>query len=178
MVELTDRKINSGDDQVIFSYVGKPSNGMVNVILEMSESKLKIIESRGTIVKKIVNVLIEILQNIFNHSEDFSVVDHQSFKYSLSKRGTDYFIATSNFIKTANVKELGEKLNTYLALNDHDLTKTYRKTLNNGDFSTKGGAGLGLIHIIRKSEGNLDYKFSKVDEINSLFQLSVQIKGR
>ena len=80
--------------------------------------------------------MIEILQNIFNHSEDFRVVDHQSFKYSLSKRGTDYFITTSNFIKTANVKELVEKLNTYLALNDSDLTKTYRKTLNNGDFST------------------------------------------
>jgi hypothetical protein len=177
MVDILKRKINSGNDQVIFSYVGKPSHEMMNSILEMSESKLKIIETRSTIVKRIVNVLIEILQNIFNHGEDFSVIDHQSFKYSLAKSGSDYFISTENFIKTANVKGLVNKLNSYLALNDEDLTNTYRKTLVNGDFTTKGGAGLGLIHIIRKTGGNLDYKFSKVDRVNSLFQLNVQIKA-
>ena len=89
-------KLNNRSDKVVFSYMGKPTREMIDLILEMSESKLRIIESRSTIVKRIVNVLIEILQNIFNHGEDFSVVDHQSFKYSLYKRGEDYFIVTEN----------------------------------------------------------------------------------
>jgi len=164
------------NSKVIFSYIGKPTHEMINLILEMSESKLKIIENRSNIVKRIVNVLIEILQNIFNHGEDFSVVGHQSFKFSLFKKQKDYFIVTENYIKTNDVENLIKKLNTYLSLSDRDLTKAYRKTLNNGDFSTKGGAGLGLINIVRKTNGNLEYKFSKVDNENSQFQLSVQIK--
>lgn len=149
---------------------------MIDLILEMSESKLRIIESSSTIVKRIVNVLIEILQNIFNHGEDFSVVDHQSFKYSLFRRGDDYNIVTENFIKTREVKNLVSKLDQYLSMSDEDITLIYRKTLDNGGFSTKGGAGLGLIDIIRKSNGNMEYNFSKIDDENSLFRMSVQIK--
>ena len=156
--------------------MGKPTREMIDLILEMSESKLRIIESRSTIVKRIVNVLIEILQNIFNHGEDFSVVDHQSFKYSLYKRGEDYFIVTENFIKTQEEENLVFKLDAYLSMSDKDITRTYRKTLDNGGFTNKGGAGLGLINIIRRSNGNLEYNFSKVDNENSLFRMSVQIK--
>jgi hypothetical protein len=156
--------------------MGKPTHEMINLILELSESKLKIIEKRSTIVKRIVNVLIEVLQNIFNHGEEFSVVGHQSFKFLLLKKGKDYFIVTENFIKTINVENLIKKLNRYLSLSDRDLTETYRKTLNNGDFTNKGGAGLGLIDIVRKTNGNLEYEFSEVDNEISKFKLHVQIK--
>jgi len=176
MSGISEMKLNKRSDKVVFSYMGKPTHDMIDLLLEMSESKLKRIESSSTIVKRIVNVLIEILQNVFNHGEDFSVVDHQSFKYSLFKRGNDYFIVTENFIKTKEVKNLVSKLDEYLSMSDEDITKTFRKTLDNGGFSNKGGAGLGLIMIIRKSNGNLDYNFSKVDNENSLFRMSVQIK--
>lgn len=168
--------MNKRSDKVVFSYMGKPTHEMIDLILEMSESKLRIIESRSTIVKRIVNVLIEILQNIFNHGEDFSMVDHQSFKYFLFNREDDYFIVTENFIKTQDVKNLVSKLDAYLSMSDEDITRTYRKTLDNGGFTNKGGAGLGLINIIRRSNGNLEYNFSKADNENSLFRMSVQIK--
>jgi hypothetical protein len=172
-----EESLKKEETGIIFSYVGKPTHDMINLILEMSESKLRDIEKRGAMVKRIVNVLIEILQNIFDHGEDFRVVHHQSFRFSLSKKEGHFFIRTENFLKTIKVKHLVKRLNMYLSLSDDDLAKTYRKTLNNGDFSIKGGAGLGLIHIVRKSSGNLEYKFSKVDDENSLFQLTVKIKG-
>jgi hypothetical protein len=176
MSGISEMKLNNRSDTVVFSYMGKPTHEMIDLILEMSESKLKIIESSSTIVKRIVNILIEILQNIFNHGEDFSVVDHQSFKYSLTKRGEDYFIVTENFIKTEEVENLVSKLDQYLSMSDEDITMLYRKTLVKGGFSNKGGAGLGLINIIRRSNGNLEYNFSKVDAENSLFRMGVQIK--
>jgi hypothetical protein len=176
MSGFTEMELNKRSDKIVFSYMGKPTHEMIDLILEMSETKLRIIESNSTIVKRIVNVLIEILQNIFNHGEDFSVVDHQSFKFFLFKQGDDYFIITENFIKTKEVNNLISKLDGYLSMSDEDITRTYRKTLDNGGFSIKGGAGLGLINIIRKSNGNLEYKFSKVDKENSMFRLGVQIK--
>jgi hypothetical protein len=176
MVRNSEKESKKDNRKEIFSYVGKPSHEMINLILEMSESKLKLIENRSSVVKRIVNVLIEILQNILNHGVDFNIVDSQSFRFSLYKIKEDYIIQTENLLKTSKVKDLVRKLNSYLSLSDKDLADTYRKTLDNGDFTIKGGAGLGLINIVRKSGGNLDYKFSKVDQENSLFQLCLQIK--
>ena len=93
------------------------------------------------------------------------------------KRGRDYYIVTENFIKTSNVDHLIGKFNDYLSLKNKDMAKAYRKALDINEFSVKGGAGLGLFNIVRKSNGNLEYKFSEVDNENSLFKLSVQIKG-
>jgi hypothetical protein len=177
MKEVLERRLNTKDEKVIFSYKGKLSPDMVDMILEMSESKLKIMERNSTIIKRIMNVLIEILQNIFNHGEDFSVVDHHSFQYFLYREGKDYFIVTENFIKNTNVDHLINKFNDYLSLKNKDMAKAYRRALDIGEFSIKGGAGLGLFNIVRKSNGNLEYKFSEVDDENSLFKLSVQIKG-
>ena len=83
---------------------------------------------------------------------------------------------TENFIKTREVEDLVSKLDQYLSMSDEDITMIYRKILDNGGFSIKGGAGLGLINIVRRSNGNLEYNFSKVDNENSLFRMSVQIK--
>ena len=177
MSKVSGLKLAESSDQMIFSYMGKPAHEMIDLILEMSELKLKDLESRSAIVKRIVNILIEILQNIFNHGEDFSVVDHQSFKYFLFKRNEDYIVVTENFIKTRDVENLIKKLDACLAMTEEDITRVYRNTLVNGGFSHKGGAGLGLINIIRKANGNLEYDFERVDRENSLFRLSVQIKA-
>jgi hypothetical protein len=177
MKEVLEQRLKTKDKKVVFSYMGKLTPDMVNLILEMSESKLKILENKSMVIKRIMNVLIEILQNIFNHGEDFSVVDHQSFQYFLYQRGKNYTIVTENFIKTANVDDLINKFNDYLSLKNKDMAKAYRRALDISEFSVKGGAGLGLFNIVRKSNGNLEYKFSEIDDENSLFKLSVQIKG-
>lgn len=178
MVEILDRKTSFVKEGIIFSYEGKPSHKMIDFILEISESKLRLIEKRSAIVKRIVNILIEVLQNIFNHGENYKLVHGHGFKYALYTYEEDYYISTENFIKNKKVAGFEDKLKNYLSINHADLADLYRKTLHLGKFTAKGGAGLGLIHILRKSGGNLDYKFTRIDEKYSLFQLRVKIKAK
>lgn len=175
MIETVKKSPRSERGEVIFSYEGKPAPNTIEFILAMSESKLKLNEGRNVIIKRVLNVVIELLQNIFNHGEDYNLVSGKGFKYALFRSGKEYIIVTENHIRTRKVKDLSRKLDNYLSMSDEELTRIYRTTLDQGILPVKGGAGLGLIHIIRKSGGNLEYKFSKIDHANSLFQLDVKI---
>ncbi len=45
----------------------------------------------------------------------------------------------------------------------------YKSILNNGEYSSKGGGGLGIIDIARRSSEKLEYGFVPVDEQNAFF---------
>ncbi|MGB0368820.1 MAG: DUF6272 family protein, partial [Flavobacteriales bacterium] len=47
-----------------------------------------------------------------------------------------------------------------------------------GTFNESGGANLGLIDIVRKAGGQLQYGFEKIDESHSYFILKINIHNR
>ena len=72
---------------------------------------------------------------------------------------------------TNAIKEINE-------MDQGELRELYRKVLNNGTYSAKGGGGLGIIDIARKSNEKLDYGFVPVDEFNSFFSLNDKIASK
>ena len=50
--------------------------------------------------------------------------------------------------------------------------------LNNSGFSEKGGAGLGLVEMARKSGQKLEYDFEQVDENFSYFYLQIKLSPK
>ena len=75
------------------------------------------------------------------------------------------------------MSQLRKTIDGYVAMDSNDLNKKYRKILSNGEFSVNGGAGLGLIDIVRKTNGNLTYEFNPDGEDSSLFILEVNIQA-
>ena len=56
-----------------------------------------------------------------------------------------------------------------------DLKVYYKEVLNNGEMSAKGGGGLGMIDIARKSGKKLEYKFDPIDNSYSFFSLNIKV---
>ena len=54
-----------------------------------------------------------------------------------------------------------------------ELRVRYVERLCNNDWSDKGGAGLGLISMAKKSNGPLDYEFNQLESGMFLFTLAV-----
>ena len=54
----------------------------------------------------------------------------------------------------------------------------YIKQIKEGSISNRGGAGLGLIDIARKTDESLDYQFLPFDEHNYFFLLKVEINTK
>ena len=56
-----------------------------------------------------------------------------------------------------------------------ELKELYKRILNNDEFSSKGGGGLGFIEMARMSGQKLGYDFVKYDESYSFFILEIRI---
>lgn len=164
---------------VVLAYKGNASGEVFNCILQLAENKLEKIEFRSKVKKKVFNILVEILQNIYHHFDDVEHEDEEYFSviFLLSKKDSDYFIITGNHVALDRVESLKEKIDHINSMTEDELKEVYRKRLNSGDVSDKGGAGLGIIDIVRKSGEKLKYEFKSVNNEYSFFSLQVKVSA-
>ena len=104
-----------------------------------------------------------------------STGDKKSAIFSILRNDDSYNIVTGNFIFPKNVDEITKKINYINSLNRDELEAYYKEVLNNGKLSEKGGGGLGLIDIAKKSRNKLQYSFREIDDDYSFFTLTVKI---
>lgn len=89
-----------------------------------------------------------------------------------SKQDNGYTVTTANVIDSSDEKELREQLNLLNRLEADEIRKLYREKLSTTDFSIKGGAGLGLIEMAKKTGNKLDFDFITIDDKSLYFVLS------
>ena len=99
--------------------------------------------------------MVEGLQNITRHQEVKAEVDENSGIFFIQQRDGKYYITTGNVIENDKVEELRGKLEVVNSLDKVELKKYYKDVLTKGKLSVKGGAGLGLIEMSRKSGNKL-----------------------
>jgi len=125
--------------------------------------------------------LVECLQNLYHHIDknpnDINRDENEmNSLFIIAKSDCDYTITTGNYMKTAEVLSLKEKLDLINGMSKEELKEFYKHILNEGTMSTKGTAGLGMIDIARKSGQELQYEFTPINENLTFFNLSVKIE--
>ncbi|WP_448518650.1 SiaB family protein kinase [Rhodoflexus sp.] len=163
---------------IIMSYKGNANGDLLNNLIDVVQAKLAEIEPKSSVKKRVFNILVEVLQNIYHHCghlplEAFS--DAEGVTFVLAKYQQDYYIIAGNYILNKEVPVLKARLDLINSLSAEKLKQVYMETLGNGVISDKGGAGLGLIEIARKSGRKLSYQFGKVSKDLSFFSLMVII---
>ena len=173
-------KLNGGD--VILSYKGSITTDLINNVLEQIESKLDDVDEQGKIRKKVYNVLVESLQNLYHHVEEipekFKNRDKFDSKFGILviAREEDMIkISTGNFITSEKIKFLKDKIDKINSLSKEELKDMYKFILNHQKLSAKGGGGLGLVDIARKTGNKLEYTFQHYEDDYYFFNLDVFI---
>jgi len=166
-----------GND-VFFTYDGDIASKQINDILEEVEKKLTDISASIKVRKKIYNILVEGLQNLFHHSEDVpqDLVDTLGKRYGMIviTRVDDHFrVTVGNFVTSDQVKFLTEKIEKINELSEDGLKEMYKFILNYQKISSKGGGGLGLIDMARKSDQKLAYRFYPYNENYCFYRLDI-----
>jgi hypothetical protein len=93
----------------------------------------------------------------------------------ISRDNDGYLIVTGNYIANENVTGMKNRLDEVNALTKDELKDYYKQILNNGEMSLKGGGGLGMIDIARKTGQKLGYNFERIDEKVSFFSLNIRV---
>ncbi len=170
--------MNEGD--VLLAYKGSITTELITNVLEVIESKLQDINTASTVKKKIYNVLVESLQNLFHHIDDLpeQIKDEFDARFGVlvvSKEEDFYRISTGNFVRSGKVKQLKDKINKINSLSREELKDMYKFVLNHQKLSAKGGGGLGLIDIAKKTGNKMEYSFLKYNSEFEFFNLNVFI---
>lgn len=177
-VENYFSNVSNGDP--ILYYKGNIDSELINRVLDSVEEKLVKGNEHSKTRKKVYNVLVESLQNLYHHvdsvPDDFE--DQTSKKFgilSINKIKDGYKIITGNFIRSDDVNDLEEKIKRINRSSHEEITELYKFILNHQRISSKGGGGLGLVDIARKTGNKLEYEFKEYDEQNSFFYLNILV---
>jgi Family of unknown function (DUF6272) len=164
----------------ILYYKGNIDSDLINRVLDTVEENLVNVNEHSKLRKKVYNVLVESLQNLYHHvdkvPEDFE--DQASEKYgilAINKVKGGYKITTGNFIRTENVNKLEEKIKRINRSSHEEITELYKFILNHQRISSKGGGGLGLVDIARKTGNKLEYNFKEYNDNSSFFYLNILV---
>ncbi len=167
--------------EVVVSYKGSINADVIADTLSLVEVKLENSEVHNSIKKKLYNVLVEGLQNLYHHVDmpkELIPKDEAESNFGifiLNKLPEHFRISTGNFVRENKIEVIKEKIDKINSLSSEELKDFYKFVLNNQKFSEKGGGGLGLIDIARKTGNKLEYKFFKYDEEFYFFNLTVYI---
>ncbi len=159
-----------------YIYRGEFDISITDNILGLAEESLRLANHKTVIKKRVYFVLVEGLQNITRHQQEkLRGVDIEEGLFVLQRRENSYFVTTGNVITKDEIPKLKEQLDTLNTLDEKELKEYSLDCLVGGRISDKGGAGLGLIEIARKSNGFLSYNFVKLTEQYYYFYLLIEI---
>jgi hypothetical protein len=163
-------------DNLSYIYRGIFSQNITDGILTLTESNLDKSGEDSKIKKRVFTIMVEGLQNITRHQEmEESEELKETGIFLIQDVANRYYITTGNPILKRNIPSLTEQLNKINSLDSDELKSYYKKVLNDNIISDKGGAGLGLIEMARKSGNKLVYDFVDLNDNYSYFYLNTEI---
>lgn len=169
-------------DNILLSFKGDITAELLTSILQIIESKMDNMQEEPKLKKKVYIVLVELLQNLYHHMDDPSREAgnandaSRTAIFMIGKEQNHYNVITGNYIKNDKVTGLKKKLDDINSLPPEELKEHYKKILNNGQMSDKGGGGLGMIDIARRTGKPLFYQFAPISDAYSFFTLNIVIE--
>ncbi len=164
----------------ILFYKGNVDSDVINHVLDTVEDKMVEVNEQSKLRKKVYNVLVESLQNLYHHVDkvpvEFEDQTAERFGLVVVKKVNDgYRIITGNFVHVDNIDKLEEKIKRINRSSHEEIKELYKFILNHQRISAKGGGGLGLVDIARKTGNKLEYSFKKYDNYYSFFYLDILV---
>ena len=163
------------DTDFEYIYKGEFSQKISKTLLSLAETNVKKTASKTSIKNRIYFVMVEGLQNITRHQD--KETDDNPGMFAIQKNNEKYFITTGNSIKKEDEKTLKPKLEQINTLKKEQLTKIRKEILLSGELSDKGGAGLGMIEMARKTGKKLVFDFEPINKDASFFYFRTEIPG-
>jgi Family of unknown function (DUF6272) len=162
-------------ERLMFVYRGVVTNENSVPLLMLLEKEMENSEFGFVGRKRLFMFVLESLQNVSRHSNLNQHADMSLVVYSKTDNG--YTVTTGNVLPSVNMNDLKVKLDEINHLQPDEIRNVYRQMLSASEFSNKGGAGLGLIEMAKKTGNKLDYDFVPLDEEFSYFVLSKTVNS-
>ncbi|MFT4526037.1 MAG: hypothetical protein ACI9FU_002174 [Granulosicoccus sp.] len=162
-----DKKIK--DSNIVMIYKGDFARDSIMPIIAILEEQMRAL-TEDSKSKSFFLIIVEMLQNISRHAYD--VVDRSGI-FMITEDEGKIGVQAGNIVSTKDKNFLDGKIKELNELDPLDLKKLYKTTLREGSLSEKGGAGLGLIEVARKTLAPMIGRFDELGNDSHFFTYSV-----
>lgn len=158
--------------EIILIYEGKIEQEVIKVISNEVKKKMELKHESLKLQGVIFHLIVEMLQNISKYSDDKEI---GKGIIAIGKVSGKYCIYGGNKISNEKIAPMELFINTINNMNASHLTELYERKISNLGFNVQGGAGLGLIDMIRKSKQKLQYSFEPLTQGVSFFMVTATV---
>jgi hypothetical protein len=163
------------DNELILAYRNEIDEQTVQHLLAITELKLAQSGEEKKLRKRVFNILVECLQNIVNHAESTDAKSSEASLLLIGRNKTNFFIITGNRILNEKVEKLEAKINEINSWDHSAMRDIYSDKLGKSEYSEKGGAGLGLIDIYKRSGRKILYNIDPINDKVSFLSFHITI---
>lgn len=158
-------------------YKGEMNHQMMRSFAFMANRKIVEKQLPTSLRKRVFHIMIECLQNVTKHSDDFDKEENRvgNGLFVVGEQKESFYVVTGNLVKNDELGKLEERLVSINNATGKHLKEMFLKQMIEGEVNERGGAGLGLIDIARKSGEKLFYHFVPFDKKRHYFLLAVTI---
>jgi hypothetical protein len=161
--------------EIILEFTGHLTFSTIGRLLTLLKHKMVEKGIKIGMYKRMLGVMIEALENIYKYSDQYH--DNQMITknylptFTLERKDQTYIIRTTSPIRNSDIARLKGKIELVNSKNEEELKALYRQTITNGQFTPKGGAGLGLIEMAKITNNTLGYRFEPINDEFALYHL-------
>ncbi|MEM6299304.1 MAG: SiaB family protein kinase [Bacteroidota bacterium] len=175
-MELTDHYNVLLLEEVFVSFKGLGTRKELDQTIEAVDTALSDRGIRGKVKKKLNHIAIEAIQNLHHHA--LPSFGKDAVLFMIGKDDGDYWVVTGNYLQYKEVEKLEKhikKVNE--ACEKGDLKAMYREQLAKGEVSPKGGAGLGIIDMTKRSGYPIKYEFTRPIGNHVFFHMKIKVSA-
>lgn len=160
------------------TYLGQSHDSITGQLMGLSKTYFHGKTAQKQISKRVSYLVAESFQNIVRHGVSQYTGSHSNPEpdfFQITFLADRIIISSKNLIEKQNVQALEDKINHINKLDEQALKDIWNRTLDEGERTSKGGAGLGIIEMARKSGLPLKKRFIDIDDTFSQFFLAIEI---
>lgn len=133
---------------VVFAHYGSLQTGTKELLVHRFEERSLAAADPLSLRKRLFNALCEGLDNLALHTEPAS---QESCFAVLLRRESGYHLFLGNHVPSTTAQMLLHRFDVLAGMSEVDLRECFLKLLANDGRTERGGAGLGLLTMARKS---------------------------
>ncbi len=164
----------------MIEYVGSISFDTMEELLNQLRTTKEFKEMKKPSRKRLYSTVVESIDNIFKYAAPNApgFLIEEGFPFiSVEKLGDQFAVTSGNMVLNDEIGDLTFKLERVNQLDHEALKSLYEDVINQEAGEEDKGAGLGLITMALRTEDEIEYSFSPLDEHHSFFKMQIIING-
>lgn len=159
---------------IVFYYVGFFSQPIIAAMAEAVKTRVEQTGAAASVRRKLFSSFVEMAQNIIHYSADYLKIDDRTDSamrhgsVSIALRDGHYHLHCANLVHTDAAAAIQLKLNHLRTLTIDEIKLEYKDALRAETPAESKGAGLGLLTMARDASAPLEFKFSPMEDGNSM----------